>query len=151
MTGTYIGIYFTDKSNNVLNAIRNSMGVLSNDPHKDTFHTTIAYSKNTKIDVESFKKEASKYIGTKVIVKGIPGIWMDHKNRPILVLKLTSCPLFKSLHQLTKSLGATSDYPTFKPHITLDYEYKHSNIILSRKITFELTIDRFEIEDIIEE
>lgn len=110
--GTYAAVKFTDNTLNAIKNIQQELGLLDPVP-VDKLHTTICFSRkyvdyipvDTQQDI-GFTKELDIF---------------EHNGKRALVLLLDS-EYLKYRHNYAKSIGATYDFPDYKPHITLQYD-----------------------------
>jgi len=114
--GTYVSATFTGFSNYGIEHLIEKLKV-PNPVDKDDFHTTITYSrKDLKL------KEETKELDVVALASGLD-IW-DDNGKKILVLLLKS-PGLEQRNTYYKNLGATSDYDTYRPHITLSTDIEN--------------------------
>jgi 2'-5' RNA ligase len=118
--GTYVSMNLSDESRALLdNFVEMSLGLTERvDP--STYHITIIYSR-TPVPT------AEKYVGTKgtdsATVVGYE-IFPTKNDGKCLVMRLNYAFANLLNNQLTAE-GATSDYPEYKPHLTLAYDIEH--------------------------
>lgn len=51
-------------------------------------------------------------------IQGVPTVWLDHKDRPIMVM-LLDCPELQERNRRLQASGLPHSYHEFNPHITL--------------------------------
>jgi 2'-5' RNA ligase len=115
--GTYVSMDLSDDSRALLdNFVEMSLG-LTERVNPSTYHITIIYSR-TPVPT------AEKYVGTKgtdfATVIGYE-IFPTKNSGKCLVMRLNYTFANLLNKQLTAE-GATSDYPEYKPHLTLAYD-----------------------------
>lgn len=117
--GTYAGVKFSkDTQESLVDYMREAK--IPNMLDKDKLHSTLLYSRK---HCPNYKPASPvEYIGTPI------GLDVWDTDAPgggkskCLVLKY-SCPALEKRHaQLRKEHGATHDFPTYNPHITLSYD-----------------------------
>jgi hypothetical protein len=116
--GTYVGLKVLSPTKEQLyeTCINSGVPVLK-DMFSERLHVTVIYSRK--------KCEGLLLDATKIYTAYPDGyeIFAGLKGENILVLKL-KCPEITELHnEMMRSKGATHDYPYFKPHITLNYNF----------------------------
>ena len=111
--GTYAGVKFDKSTVDKLVKYMKAAGIPS-PSSKDDLHTTLLYSRTECPDYEPDVN--CQYIGTP---SGFEKFG-DDKNTLVLAF---DCPELAKRHsQLRKEHGATWDYPSYIPHITLSYD-----------------------------
>lgn len=133
--GTYASLKLSAVSSN---SLFDHISSLSDRVPKEEYHTTICYSRNPSPEIESLRPElpiTAKAIGYEV--------FPTKDNGHVLVLRVQSQAI-ESLHNDTVDLGATSDYPEYKAHITL--AHNHQDISSLEIPTFPLVFDTFHVE-----
>ena len=97
---------------------------------EEKLHTTVLYSR-APLHPEDYKNldaQQLKALGWKFAPKALDRFSSSSdKNSPknVLVLKLEA-PELVTFHQSLIQAGATHDFPTYEPHITLSYEVPDS-------------------------
>lgn len=115
--GTYVSMDLTPESRELLdNYVEMSLGLTERvDP--STYHITIIYSRTPVPSAEQYQglgnQESAKVVGYE--------IFPTKNDGKCLVMRL-DCPYAISLNQRLVSKGATSDYPEYKPHLTIAYD-----------------------------
>lgn len=104
------------------------------------FHTTIQYS---RADVPGYEVDGS--MGGKVANSG--AISFEKFKKPgepsCLVMRFDS-PVLQLRHDYGRLLGASYDFPVYKPHITLSYDVPDDFYTGDDKFVHDLVIDREE-------
>jgi hypothetical protein len=137
--GTYVSAKFTEATLDQIEKVQKSLGLL-NPVSRDDLHTTICYS---QVNVPFTASNASLIVSTKNHLE----IW-DTNNGPALILCLNSQYL-EERHKYSRILGATYDYPDYKPHITLSYNLGAQAIDLSiTDVNVPITISHEVVEDL---
>lgn len=112
--GTYAALLLTDNTKSALDdfCIRHSV------PNKcQDYHTTIMYSRKHHPDFSPIP-DAIHY-GTPIAFD----VFTDRRtDKNCLVLKYRSLSIEKRHYDLKNRFGATWDFDTFEPHITLSYD-----------------------------
>lgn len=115
--GTYVSMDLTLESRELLdNYVEMSLGLTERvDP--STYHITIIYSRTPVPSAEQYQglgnQESAKVVAYE--------IFPTKNDGKCLVMRL-DCPYATSLNQRLVSEGATSDYPEYKPHLTIAYD-----------------------------
>lgn len=115
--GTYVSMDLTPESRKLLdNYVEMSLGLTERvDP--STYHITIIYSRTPVPSAEQYQglgnQEPAQVVGYE--------IFPTKNDGKCLVMRL-HCPYAISLNQRLMSEGATSDYPEYKPHLTIAYD-----------------------------
>ncbi len=122
--GTYICADLSRESANKLLKWAKENGITDTIDAAD-MHTTITYSRK-KVD------EAKEYMDSvKFPISAKPkhfSIFPMQNGKKCLVLEVESKELNKHHKTIQKEYGATYDYPTYKPHITLTYDYTGDDV-----------------------
>ena len=138
--GTYISLYPSNKSLTNINQLITRLNLL--DPILDSkIHTTLVYSRNPMPLTQTHKLKRA--VDANVVDFDI---WPD-SDKVCLVLKLDSSDC-TSLHNFYKEhYGATHDYPTYDPHVTLSYNYQNEplNFDLIAAYVKNIQFDRMKI------
>lgn len=132
--GLYVAAYFTPETESSLEQFLHDHAIPEPIP-ADKFHTTIVYSRKAVYwRAETDINQPAEPLAWEV--------WLDHKKKHILVLKLKSGYLFDR-HKLAMDRGASYDFPQYNPHITFSYDvgpgFDASNLPLPQ---FEIVIDK---------
>lgn len=133
--GTYASLLLSAASSKQL---YDHISSLTDKVPKEEYHCTVCYSRNPVPEVENLKPDlpitaqALKY-----------EVFPTKNGKHVLVLRIKS-PELKALNQEVTDLGATSDYPEYKPHITLAMD--SPNIDQLTLPTFPLVFDKFHVD-----
>ncbi|MGL6228630.1 MAG: hypothetical protein ACRC3J_05420 [Culicoidibacterales bacterium] len=112
--GSYVGVRYSEETKAALIEKAKSLGVLNITP-SDKIHTTITYSrKHIDIDVKGTS------VDFEIKNLFVPDVFKTQEGESALVWKLYSNDLQKRFAEHI-SLGATTDYDEYKPHITISY------------------------------
>lgn len=116
-TGTYVNAKLSSVDKDALYKWVNENGI-SNPLDKSEYHVTIVYSKAPCPDAEDYPFKFP-------IVGNITG-WkiFDANIGRCLVATIQSEQLDTINSNLINHYGATSDFPTYIPHITVSYDYE---------------------------
>jgi len=106
------------------------------------FHTTIFYTSNR------IKKSIPPYLALRPVPVKPIGFDVFGENKNCLVLKLESAPLHKMYEYFADEYGMKSDYPVYKPHITLSYAYDGRPPESLDLPTFSLKYDKVLVSDV---
>lgn len=109
--GTYVSAKFTEDTLDRIEKIQKYLGLL-NPVSRADLHTTICFS---RVNVPFTASNASLEVSNKNHLE----VWQTN-NGPALILCLES-PYLVERHKYSRILGASYDYPDYKPHITLSY------------------------------
>lgn len=129
--GTYVCAKFTEETLNKIQEVQNKLGLL-NPVKRDDLHSTICYS---RVYVPFLPKTSSDFVSSKNHLE----IW-DTPDGAALILVLNS-PHLQLRHELANILGATYDFPDYKPHITLSYNLGSQYIDLERNNPINIEIN----------
>lgn len=112
--GTYVCVNFSDVTIEALNALVKDLGI-DEATRPDDFHATVVYSRKSipwkKADELDIEAKITGYT-----------IFDTRDGKKCLVLLIDS-PWLHERFERAMSLGATYDFPEYKPHITLSYDY----------------------------
>lgn len=114
--GIYVSATFTPDTKDILKKIAIGLGVPPSQIHHD-FHTTIVYSKRW-VDYECVEIPMQLNDGPLV-----PEIWKTQGGHNCLVLVYPS-RILTNRWLYSQSLGAQYDHDTYRPHVTLCYDFK---------------------------
>lgn len=128
--GTYICAKFTEDTLDRIQEVQKKLGLL-NPVKREDLHSTICFSRVYVPFIASNENEFVSKTGHLEI--------FETNDGPALVLCLDSDYL-KHRHELSNILGATYDYPDYKPHITLSYNLGSQYIDLERNNPIEIEI-----------
>lgn len=92
-----------------------------------SFHVTLMYSKESKRNPNTIKKNIEKQFPTEVIAKVLhaSGFDSEEDGTTAIVLELDA-PILNKMHSYLKMEGLKHSYDDFKPHLTLAYDVKSS-------------------------
>jgi hypothetical protein len=115
--GTYVAILMDTISKNLLDVFTTQNLGLTEKVDPAGYHCTIIYSRTPVPAAETIKYP------TKVVahVMGYD-VFTTKDGGKCLVMRL-HCPQAFELNAALNKLGATSDYPEYKPHVTISYNY----------------------------
>ena len=119
--GTYVGVRFTKATEKAINKFIQDNNIPAPDSIDDNggLHVTLIFSRKV---LEDF--EPNKNFKTNAKVKGYKKLGKD-KN--CLVMELDAPAMVKRHKQIRKEHGATHDWDSYIPHITLSTEAKDFN------------------------
>lgn len=150
-TGTrYIGMHFDKSSRDKLNEIA-AYCKTPNKPRSERFHITITYSRGSA--VEGYEVEGSLDSPVTATINEFT-IFPTQEGHKALVV-LLSCEECVNRHKKTIELGATFDYPEYRPHVTISYnmedvevdldelteKYKGTELVLDEEYEEPLKLD----------
>ena len=113
--GTYVAYQMSQDSMDTLdNFVKNNLG-LEERVSKHSYHITVIYSRTPV-------PQAEAYAGPSVAIATAHAyeIFQTKDGGRCLVLRVEA-PQAAALNKELGTLGATSDYPDYKPHVTLAY------------------------------
>lgn len=113
--GSYIGLNISKESEKRLRQLQKELNIEEIFP----FHITLVYSR------KKIKMDINKNVNKIITIKGFH-IFDNSKDGGdrALVIKL-NCPYCENRHNIAKTgFGATYDYPSYEPHITLSYKWE---------------------------
>lgn len=116
--GTYAAVRFTEDTLDLIEDLQKVLNIFDPVP-RDKIHSTICFS---RVFVPYRPIEAKHFVGLtdKLTV-------FEHNGKRALVLLLDSGYL-NERHNYAMALGATFDFPSYNPHITLSYDIGASEI-----------------------
>ncbi len=114
--GTYVAFEMSQASKDLLdNFVQMNLG-LTERVDKSTYHTTVIYSRTPVPSAERHKgfseNQSARVIGYEVF---------PTKNDGKCLVMRIQCPFAEELNKQLTIEGATSDYPEYKPHVTIAY------------------------------
>jgi hypothetical protein len=138
--GTYVGVRFSSETVEGLKRYQDEYKVPNPlDPEK--FHTTVVYSR------EPIKWEAeTKLEDEECAAKGFT-VFDARDGTKCLVLLLDSEYLHDRFDHAIE-VGASYDFPDYKPHITLSYDIGHFDIKKLPTPDFDITLDHEYVEEL---
>jgi 2'-5' RNA ligase len=119
---------------------------IENPVEASDLHATVLYSRKPVGD-------ASTIIRKKLPVQAKSDrleIFPSQEGKNVLVLKLSSVSIRALHHELIDRLGASHDFPTFEPHVTLCYDYP-SPEPPKLGVHLDLDFDTFVVRDLDDE
>jgi hypothetical protein len=138
--GTYVGARFTSDTVEGLKRYQEEFKVPNPlDPEK--FHTTIVYSREP-ISWTPKEDLSDEDVGSKGFT-----VFDSRDGTRCLVLLLDS-PYLQERFDTGIELGATHDFPDYKPHITLSYDIGHFDIKRLPEPDFDLTLSHEYVEEL---
>lgn len=141
--GTYASMLFNTASKQALDAFTRSVLNLSDTDKIDpaTYHCTLIYSRSPVPDAETLELPALVHAHA----TGYE-LFDTKQGNKCLVLKL-NCPTAHTINGALNKMGATSDYPEYKPHVTICYDYKGSEDIKDLPVpNFDIVFDDYEVK-----
>lgn len=116
--GTYVALNMSPESMDLLdNFVANNLG-LEERLAKHSYHITVIYSRTPVPDAEKLSREQT------AIAQAVGYEIFDTKDGgKCLVLRVESAEA-RALNNTLSAMGATSDYDSYKPHVTLAYNIK---------------------------
>jgi len=132
--GTFASLKLDEPSKDVISYLSELLEV-HNPIHKDDYHTTLIYSRKPCPD-------AVEHHGKEIQLNGIIDNlikWPSKSGTTCLVASVNSDELIKLNRHFTTKYGATSDYPEYKPHITLSYDCDDKEYCLPDIIPIKFT------------
>jgi 2'-5' RNA ligase len=119
--GTYVSLEMSQESKDMLdNFVQMNLG-LAERVDKKTYHITVIYSRTPVPSAE-----ALLHMNTSIPVEAQPvgyEIFPTKNDGHCLVMRII-CPYATRINSQLEREGATSDYPDYKPHITIAYDIK---------------------------
>ena len=114
--GTYVSLNLSEQSKLMLdNFVEMNLG-LTERVDKSTYHITVIYSKYPVPWAETMAQPGP----VEALVNGYE-VFPTKSNGKCLVMRL-SCPAAAKMNSDLTKQGATSDYPEYKPHLTIAYD-----------------------------
>ena len=115
--GTYAKLVPSERTRKAVKSIIDQINVENPVSEKD-LHVTVIYSRCECQSVENIDPELP------IVANGVKfDLFTNADGTTSLVLCLDGEELQKLHDTCTEDHGATHDYPTYKPHMTLSYEY----------------------------
>jgi hypothetical protein len=139
--GTYVAFEMRQDSKDLLdNFVKMNLG-LDERISPDEYHTTVIYSRTPVPDAEQFK-------GPMTASANVVGyeVFPTKTGDKCLVMRLQSQSI-EFLNKKLTELGATSDYDTYKPHVTICYNYTGNNDVSTLPVPqFNLSYDTLTVK-----
>lgn len=141
--GTYVGLRVLTPSNLLLRDLCLQNGI----PHKasmfdNRLHTTVIYSRKHCPDIVAIPQKLY------VCEFGGYDIFSGQRGENVLVLKLVSQELQDRHNFLMQTHGATYDFPEYKPHVTLSYNYSDKTAAGITPFTDKILLGLEYVEDL---
>lgn len=117
--GTYVSLELSQESRDLLdNFVEMNLGLTERvDP--STYHITVIYSR-TPVPTAENLLDMSTSMPVEALCTGYE-IFPTKNDSKCLVMRI-ACPYATKLNAQLSKEGATSDYPEYKPHMTLAYD-----------------------------
>lgn len=114
--GTYAELGLSEKSRERVYGWLKDYGI-KNLTEPSTYHCTVVFSRKSIPELYSFHPEMP-------ILAEIKGyhIFPTQNGKKCLVLDIDN-PSIQAIHKQAEDLGATWDFPEYKPHITISLDY----------------------------
>lgn len=117
--GTYVSLELSKESRDLLdNFVEMNLG-LTERVDKSTYHITVIYSRTPVPSAENLRDMPSS-LPVEAMVTGYE-IFPTKNAGKCLVMRIV-CPYTTRLNSELGKQGATSDYPEYKPHMTIAYD-----------------------------
>ena len=119
--GTYVALEMSQESKDLLDTFVEMNLGLTERVDKKTYHITVIYSRTPVPSAE-----ALLHTNTSIPVEAQPvgyEIFPTKNDGQCLVMRVI-CPYATRINSQLEREGATSDYPDYKPHITIAYDIK---------------------------
>ena len=114
--GTYVAFEMSPESRDLLdNFVEMNLG-LTERVDKSTYHITVIYSRSPVPGAEAFRDDNCEMSAR---AEGYE-IFPTKDSGKCLVMRIV-CPSATGLNKVLDGMGATSDYPEYKPHTTIAY------------------------------
>ena len=110
--GTYAAVKFDDSTLDMFQELQQIMELYNPVP-RDKLHSTICFS---RVKIPYIPLTEKMPIGSTHKLEVF-----EHNGKRALVVLLDS-PYLESRHEYANILGATFDFPTYNPHVTLAYD-----------------------------
>ena len=133
ITGTYVGVRFSEFTLNDLQDLQELLRVPNRTPREE-FHATVLYSRNHIPNLTDIQYNG--YIPSDTAEYELDVFTAKDSGKRCLVLKFQSTHL-ENLHKdFIENHNGTTDFPTYTPHITLSYDIGDMEIPIT-KVFFE--------------
>lgn len=138
--GTYVALQLSEESMTLLdNFVKMNLG-LTERVDKSTYHITVIYSRTPVPSAENYLTMPSP-LPVEAMATGYE-IFPTKNDGQCLVMRIV-CPYATRLNSELGKQGATSDYPEYKPHMTLAYDMSQEidpdNLVIP---SFQLVFDK---------
>ena len=117
--GTYVAFEMSQESKDLLDHFVEMNLGLTERVDKSTYHITVIYSRTPVPAAEKFKETGGEMSARADCYEVFP----TKNDGKCLVMRIV-CPSATALNGVLSGLGATSDYPEYKPHVTIAYDIK---------------------------
>ena len=140
--GTYVAFEMSQESKDLLdNFVEMNLG-LTERVDKSTYHITVIYSRTPVPAAEKFKETGVEMSARAEAYEVFP----TKSDGKCLVMRIV-CPAATGLNSVLAGLGATSDYPEYKPHVTIAYnitqEIDHTTLPVPQ---FPIVFDEIKVD-----
>jgi hypothetical protein len=133
MSGTFVAVKFHQDTRSALLNFAERHKVPNVIAEKD-LHCTVTYSRSKLLGVRDRTSINPVWIGTPLHFE----VFKSSEGKNCLVLRFTCGELYSRHHFLKHKKGATHDFPSFLPHITLSYDAGNYDISVLPSIETEL-------------
>lgn len=139
--GTYASMLCSLETKQLLDTFTTQNLGLTDKIDPSTYHTTLIYSRTPVPETENYEFPSSVHANA----TGYE-LFDTKQGNKCLVLKL-NCPVAHDINDALNKMGATSDYPSYKPHITICYDYNGKTDISDLPLpNFDIVFDDFEVK-----
>lgn len=125
-----------------LRKFAHELGLTSALPVED-MHMTVVFSK-TEVNWHDLEADNKKIIVT------LSHLEMLGQNKDVLALNIKDYPYLNRRNKYYLDNGATSDWPDYKPHITLSWKASGLNVDLTKKFNDQIILEAEYFDDIID-
>lgn len=123
--GTYAELVPDAATKAMLSNLAAKLGISDPTPH-DKLHTTVIYSRRPCPGMQDIDGQPFPHAGRIAALETFPT-----QTGTRCLVALVQCPQLDQLHaDLRQQHGATHDYPDFRPHFTLSYDYGDGDLTL---------------------
>ena len=122
MSGTYVEFTVTEQTHNKLNHWLDSLGLPQ---AKHPFHVTTVFSKVPILYITAHSNDSIMVYPENMALLFLQG----NNDLGLCLCLMLNDPAFYFSHERAMNLGATWDYPTFIPHLTLTYNTQIADLI----------------------
>lgn len=142
--GTYVAVKFDEFTLDSIQQLQDELKLL-NKVKREDLHSTVVYSR-VKIPYKTGHADIGNVL---ISQKQHLELW-DTSDGKALVLVMDDAVKLKFRHDYAKILGATYDFPDYKPHITLSYNVgvqkinlyeTNLNIVVNHEYMEDLDLD----------
>jgi len=114
--GTYVAFEMSSESRDMLDHFVEMNLGLTERVAKETYHITVIYSRTPVPNAEKFRCR-----DTEINARAVGYDVFPTKNGDKCLVMRVECPVATNLNNILGGMGATSDYPEYKPHVTIAY------------------------------